>query len=67
MATRKLTTHHATAQRRAFGYARVSTDSEADSGIRDALREHGHRVPHQTVSNILARGEAALAPIEGAA
>jgi DNA invertase Pin-like site-specific DNA recombinase len=35
--------------------------------IRDALREHGHRVSHQTVANILARGEAALAPIEGAA
>ena len=32
--------------------------------IRDAVRALGHQISHQSVSNILARGEAALAPIE---
>jgi putative DNA-invertase from lambdoid prophage Rac len=32
--------------------------------IRDAVRAMGHRISHQSVSNILARGEPALAPLE---
>ena len=32
--------------------------------IRDAVRARGHQISHQSVANILARGKAALAPIE---
>jgi putative DNA-invertase from lambdoid prophage Rac len=35
--------------------------------IRDTLRARGHQVSHQTVANILSRGEVALAPVETAA
>jgi putative DNA-invertase from lambdoid prophage Rac len=35
--------------------------------IRDAVRARGHQISHQSIANILARGEATLAPIEGSA
>lgn len=49
MATRKLITRHAAAQRRAYGYARVSTDAQTDGGI--SLDEQEHKIKSRCSEN----------------
>ena len=49
MATRKLTTPHATTQRRAYGYARVSTEMQSESGI--SLDEQQRKIEARCIEN----------------